>query len=286
MKNGIHLFRKLILIVIGSCTLHAEESFVEGKLTGQIGNQFFIIATTTSLALDLSATPTFPDLLSDSSNNIPLNFQKVFYHLNTKTPRISSEYHEPVYYYKPLPLKKNIRLFGYFQSEKYFKHHKKEILELLGPHPEIKEYLGSKYKNLISHPNTVAVHLRSYYDYDPQQKIFMQYGRKYYEKAMSLFPSDTLFVVFSNDMNMCKRELIPIKRPMIFIEGEAHYHDLYLMSMCKHQIIGNSSFSWWGAYLNTNPDKKVIAPPHWYNLNFGLDDKDVVPEEWLRLSLD
>ena len=102
---------------------------------------------------------------------------------------------------------------------------------------------------------------------------------------MALFPEDALFVIFSNDMEGCKKELASIPRPMIFIEGEPHYHDLYLMSFCKHTIICNSSFSWWAAYLNPNPRKKIVAPPRWYTSGCGLDDKDVVPPEWLRVSL-
>jgi hypothetical protein len=227
----------------------------------------------------------FPDLLTDKSNNIPLNYEKVFYHLNTSRPAIKYEYREPFYHYSSIPYFGNMRLFGYFQSEKYFKNHKKEILELFAPHDEIKEYLQTKYKDLLAHPNTVALHLRSYYDHDPEQKYYIQYGNDYYRKAMALFPSDALFVVFSNDMAACKTEIASIKRPMIFIEGEQYYHDLYLMSMCKHNIICNSSFSWWAAYLNPNPEKIVITPPHWYASGSGLDDKDIVPQEWLKLDL-
>jgi hypothetical protein len=262
-----------------------KTSFVEGKLTGQLGNQMFVIATTLSLALDHGATAVFPDYLSDKSNNIPFYFEKIFYHLNTSTPVISSNYHEPFYHYTPIPYTHNIALHGYFQSEKYFKHHKREVLELFAPRPEIQQYLTTKYKDLLVHPNTVAVHLRSYFDHDPQQKVFIQYGKSYCEKAMALFPDDALFVVFSNKMDACKKELASIHRPMLFIEGEADYLDLYLMSMCKHNIICNSSFSWWAAYLNPNREKVVVTPPRWYTPSSGLDDKDVVPPEWLRLQL-
>jgi|GEM_PF-984532 hypothetical protein len=262
-----------------------ELSFVEGKLTGQLGNQMFVIAATVSLALDHNATPVFPGYLSDKSNNIPFYFERLFYHLNTVKPPTSSAYHEPFYHYNPIPYTKNIALHGYFQSEKYFKRHKKKILELFAPNPEIKKYLRAKYQDLLAHPNTVALHLRSYRDHDPEQKVFIQYGKSYCEKAMALFPEDALFVVFSNTMDACKQELASIQRPMLFIEEPCDYLDLYLMSMCKHNIICNSSFSWWAAYLNPNPEKVVVTPPCWYTPSSGLDDKDVVPPEWLRLKL-
>lgn len=259
--------------------------FVEGKLTGQLGNQMFVIAATVSLALDHDAIAVFPDFLSDQTNGIPFNFERIFYHLNTSKPLISSEYHEPFYHYSPILYQENMALYGYFQSEKYFARHKKEILELFAPPPEIREYLQEKYRDLLAHPNTVALHLRSYHDHDPQQEVFVQYGENYCEKAMALFPEDALFVVFSNRMDDCKKELAAIQRPMIFIEGELYYHDFYLMSFCKHNIICNSSFSWWAAYLNPNPDKRVIAPPRWYTPDSGLNDQDVVLQEWVRVAL-
>lgn len=260
--------------------------FVEGKLTGQLGNQMFVIAATVSLALDHFATPIFPDYLSDKSNNIPFYFEKLFYHLNTSPPEVSPyEYQEPFYSYSPIPYRENISIRGYFQSEQYFRHHKKEILDLFQPHPEITEYLTTKYKDLLAHPNTVSVHYRSYHDDDPNQKIYIQYGKEFYEKALSFFPEDALFVVFSNKIEECKKEFASITRPMLFIEGNHDYQDLYLMSFCKHNIIGNSSFSWWAAYLNQNPNKIILTPPRWYAPSCGLDDKDVVPPEWLRIQL-
>ncbi len=268
-------------------TAFALNSFVVGELTGQLGNQMFVIAATVSLALDHDSDPIFPDLVNKTVDNIPLNYQKVFYHLNPFMPQnkhISVRYKEPHYHYAPIPYSPNMCIAGYFQSEKYFQHHKKEIIELFKPHPEITEYLQKKYGDLLNCPNTVSVHMRSYLDFDPAQRIYPFYGKCYFEKAMSLFPADTLFIVFSNDMNLCKKELADIPRNMYFVEGEEHYHDLYLMSMCKHNIICHSSFSWWAAYLNPNPHKIIITPPVWFNDSAGLNSKDVVPADWIILK--
>lgn len=284
MRNILQI-ALFLAILFGKNEIQAAQPFVEGKLTGQLGNQMFVIAAATSLALDRGATAVFPDLISDLTNGIPLNFAKVFYHLNTnRPPFITTKYHEPFYHYTPIPYTPNMQIYGYFQSEKYFKNHREEIVQLFAPPPQIREYLTTTYKEILAHPYTVSLHFRSYYDHDPQQKTFIQYGRPYFEKAMSLFPEEALFVVFSNQMETCKRELAGIHRPMVFIEREPHYHDLYLMSFCKHHIICNSSFSWWAAYLNSNPNKIIITPPQWYASESGLDDKDVVPEGWIRLN--
>ncbi len=160
-----------------TCALNANKPFVAGELTGQLGNQLFVIAATINLALDNNAEPVFPNLATRNDDNTPLNYQKVFYHLKTSFPQgqsISSIYNEP-FDYAPIPYTPNMYLRGYFQSEKYFIHHKKEVLELLAPHPEITKYLQSKYGVLLSHPMTVSVHLRSYVDHDPYQKIYPQY---------------------------------------------------------------------------------------------------------------
>lgn len=278
------------LILISSIcifnSLAAHQPFVCGEVTGQFGNQLFVIAATVNLALEHNAVPVFPGLISQVDDRL-LNYQKALPHLNTAIPdgqSISTSYHEPHYYYDPIPYKDNMQICGYFQSEKYFKKHKKEIVELFAPPLEIREYLKSKYGYLIDLPNTVSVHLRSYLSHDPEQKLYPLYGFEYFDRAMALFPDDSTFVVFSNDMTIAKKVFGEMPRHIIFIEGERHYHDFYLMSMCKHHIICNSSFSWWAAYLNPNPDKIVIAPPLWYTSGSGMDCRDLLPEEWIILQ--
>lgn len=272
------------IVLVANCS--AEEKFVVGELQGQLGNQMFIIAATTSLALDHGATPVFPSLLYKKDSNIPLNYTKIFYRLNTSLSpevEISLQYYEPHYHYAPIPYQENMRILGWFQSEKFFKSHRQEIIELFSPDQEIKDYLNEKYGDIISDQNTVAVHFRSYEGVCGVHSVHCQYDLDYYQKAISLFPAESLFVVFSNDIEWCKKNFAGIDRKFRFIEGEPHYIDLYLMSMCRSNIICNSSFSWWAAYLNLNPDKVVVAPPHWVNPSFAIDS-DVYPDEWIRIK--
>lgn len=261
--------------------------FITCDLMGQLGNQFFQIAAATSLALDCGATPLFPSLVNEKAYNIPLNYSKVFYHLNTNQPEspIEHVYIEPQFPYSPIPVSMNMSIRGWFQSEKYFRHHKHEIMALFAPHPEINNYLQKKYAHILQQ-DTVSIHYRSYDVEDPQHTVYAQCGMEYFSRAINTFPKDSLFVVFSNDMEWCKENLSKIPRNFFFVEGEAHYHDLYLMSMCKHNIICNSSFSWWAAYLNVNPDKQIIAPKKWFNPIYeakGNGTKDLIPEEWTLL---
>lgn len=265
--------------------LATPKPFVIGHLMGQFGNQMFQIGTAMSLALDHGAVACFPDLVTERDFNIPLNYQKVFYNVNVEMPSedVDFNYLEKQYTYSPIPYRPNMSIRGWFQSEKYFRHHRQEIMELFAPPPEIKEYLYEKYASVILNPRTVSIHFRSYDIEDPEQKVYLKCDKDYYLHAIESFPEDSLFVVFSNDMNWCKVNFADLDRDFIFIEDEAYYYDLYLMSMCKDNIIANSSFSWWGAYLNTNPSKRVIAPAKWFNPAYGADTRDLIPEEWILL---
>jgi hypothetical protein len=266
----------------------AAEPVVVGNLHHQLGNQFFIIAATASLAWDNGATPVFPNLVKQRKYNTITNYRNIFYRLNVTVPpgtQLGFHYFEPHYHYAPIPYEPNMQISGYFQSEKYFAHHKEEIKELFSPSEEIQRFLKENYQDILDHPNTVAIYVRSFLEEDPKQTCFITYGRDYYKKAMEFFSGeDVLFVVFSNKMNWCKKLLKGLPGKIRFIEGEKYYHDFYLMSRCKHHIICNSTFSWWAAYLNPNQGKKVITPKIWFNPNFEADTKDLLPSEWISLD--
>ncbi|HSU50429.1 MAG TPA: alpha-1,2-fucosyltransferase, partial [Segetibacter sp.] len=126
---------------------------------------------------------------------------------------------------------------------------------------------------------------------DYSKKVVQDYhgtlNEEYYQKAInkltSLSPNPT-FYIFSDDVEWVKDKLL-LKRPAEFITGEVtknHYEDFYLMSQCKHNIIANSSFSWWAAWLNPNPDKIVIAPKKWFN-NAPYNTNDLIPQSWIKL---
>lgn len=292
-------FQCLMVFIFGTLpSILAANPYVTARLWGRFGNQLFIIAAATSLALENGVTPTFPDFAAalDPECNLKINYdlpslrtdyEKIFYHLNVAQPieEIEFYYKEPSFTYAPIPYQPNMIIEGWFQSEKYFINHKKEIIDLFGPSPEILQYLKSKYSALIKHPKTVSIHLRNYYKENPNlERVYPTYGKDYVEKAISLFPEDSLFVVFSDQISWCKEQLAGIPRNIHFIEGEKFYHDFYLMSMCKHHIICNSTFSWWAAYLNKNPDKIVVAPQQWFSPEYNHNSSDLIPEGWITIN--
>ncbi|MDR2948170.1 MAG: alpha-1,2-fucosyltransferase [Prevotella sp.] len=184
----------------------------------------------------------------------------------------------------------NITMSGYFQNEKYFK----DIVKVLRNDFTFKSPLiddNLKVSDKIRSSQSVAIHIRRG-DYLSQnsQSNFITLDKAYYEKAIRLAINQIKnpeFFVFSEDFEWIKENLNFENYPVTFIDwnkGKNSYIDMQLMSLCKHNIIANSSFSWWAAWLNNNQDKVVIAPGHWFQdekKNILLDD--FYPDGWKKI---
>ncbi len=179
-------------------------------------------------------------------------------------------------------------LDGYFQDENIFKEHRDLILKVF----KFKNELTPKNKVLadqIKSINSVSVHIRrGDYLVACYNDILSNY---YYNHAMDYIASkveNPHFYIFSDDIEWVKKNL-RIKYPHTFVdnnrEKESADQDMHLMSLCKHNIIANSTFSWWGAWLNQNPEKIVLVPRVWLTgTNAKKDTKNVIPEDWIRIK--
>jgi hypothetical protein len=168
-------------------------------------------------------------------------------------------------------------LDGYWQSEKYFKEFESVIKEELKPNQDILDKLN---KTPFINKNVVSMHIRRT-DYTTSNGYHPVQTIDYYKRGLEVIGDYDYIFVFSDDIKWCKENLNFDN--MIFIEGLDDVEDLWLMSMCKHNIIANSSFSWWGAWLNSNPDKKVIAPSNWFGERANLNTSDIIPSEWIKI---
>lgn len=236
--------------------------YVTCDLRGGIGNQLFQIATTLSYAWDYDAIAIFPDL-NRSDSNLSFHRNEIFFRLDASgasRPFLSSFQESTWHSSEKIPFQYDQKLFGYFQSWKHFDHHRDRILSVLAPSQSVLSYLTTKYSDLISSPNTVSIHVRTFNSVLHGSKLHPFLGLEYYKKAIDLFPPDMIFVVFSDRINWCKKHFTQFERRFVFVEGNNAIQDLFLMSMMKHHINANSSFSWWGAYLNQNPGRMVIVP--------------------------
>ena len=279
MKNKRVAFLCSALMLFSS--VNAEEKpFVIGSILGGLGNQMFEVAATCALAWDNGAEPYFPDF-------IPLlpyseSLRHVFFRCALYPPKneISCEWGTPVYGYEPILFTNGMKLSGYSQSEKYFAHYRDRLVQFFAPKDDDLQYIKRKYGRILEHSHSICVHIRYYFAEKPDEPGFRQYDEEYYEKAMDLFTNDALFVVISDNMEFAKKIISTKERNVIFIENEPHYIDFFLQTLCKHNIIGNSSFSWWGAWLNQNPGKIVIRPKEWMG---GYPDIGG-PDSWIRIN--
>ncbi len=271
-------------------SMQLTQGIILGSIFAELGNNFFQVATTLAFAWDHHSTAYFPELVDRldcpyNPKNVPLNYSHVFFRCNIARPEKSIEYEweEPSYAYHIIPYHRSMRLKGYFQSEKYFIHHRTRLLDFFAPGAEDLSYLQSSYKFILEHPCTVGIQMRWQYE-DPSGKMYIQYGEDYLKKIMKYFPEDALYVVSSNNMQFVRENIPPEMKNVFFIEHEPHYIDFFLLSLCKHNVITNSTFGWWSAWLNQNPNQIVIAPAQWYHPNCTLPTQDLLPSRWIKVQ--
>lgn len=187
-----------------------------------------------------------------------------------------------------LETKGNIYIDGYWQSEKYFSVIKNILLSELVIKYE-QDLKNKELAKLICNTESVSLHIRRG-DYVHDQLTNLYHGLcsfDYYQKAVDQIVQkipNCHFYVFSDDP-LWVRENFKLDYPLIIVDHNninTNYEDLRLMSLCHHNIIANSSFSWWGAWLNKNPEKIVYAPEKWFN-DKKLDTSDLIPGSWLKI---
>jgi len=285
------------------------------KLQGGLGNQIFQYTfgkslakkNNTDLKLDLS-------FYNDKQNNLQRNYSLKYFNtkeniaLDKETKKLKknewkdgrrSFFHNLFFANKSIYIKEkqfnfdkkilktteDIYLDGYWQSEKYFK----DIEKIIKKELTLKERLSNRAKEIakeIKNSNSISIHVRRG-DYVKNPRTNSHHGLcsiSYYEKSIKKITQQTQnthFFIFSDDIKWAKKNL-KTSSPTTFVEDSKDHEDLILMSLCKHNIIANSSFSWWGAWLNNNPNKIIIAPQKWFN-DPKRNTVDLIPKSWIRI---
>lgn len=235
-----------------------------GKM-GRMGNQLFQIAASIGLSIRNNDTYVFPNWEHEKDFNL--------HNCYSNKIRVTESYNEPFFHFKEINNRNSrfqtLDLIGYFQSHLYWMHCKDLILDLLSP-----VYHFEKQEGLCS------IHVRRG-DYLKFQDCHPVQSMEFYEKAMDLSGCDK-FLVFSDDIKWCKDNF---KGNMFeFSEGREPAIDLALMSKkCENNIICNSSFSWWGAFLNKSSTKTVIYPSNWFGTKLNHQTKDLIPSSWVKI---
>jgi len=184
-------------------------------------------------------------------------------------------------------LEKNYILEGYFQNEVYFK----DIAATIHDEFSLKNDLdpqNAKLAQIMVNENSVSLHVRrGDYTNVNNSTVYHICTKEYFLSAIDYVIQriqNPTFYIFSDDMDWVKANII-LDYPFTYIThntGASSYIDLVLMSKCKHNIISNSTFSWWGAWLNRNNSKVVVAPKFWFK-NSKENDDFTLPSDWARL---
>lgn len=288
------------------------------KLKGGLGNQMFQFAFGRKLAL-LNNTSLLLDTLNGYKNDrYRRNFKLDVF--NIKADYISRKYAHKLRFYNYIfrainkvnlnfkfrdleiikevkdtfdpnvlkPLNNNIYCDGYWQTEKYFK----DIKEIIISDFTLK-HINNKIKPLleeIENCNSVSIHIRDYKSL-PNGKLdkaasikYADISSKYYNSAIEYIKDkNNKIKLFVFTDNIClSKNILNLDYHTVFVSGNKDYEDLFLMSKCNNNIIANSSFSWWAAWLNKNRNKVVIAPSKWYD-KANIETRDLLPDNWIKI---
>jgi hypothetical protein len=260
-----------------------------GKL-GQLGNQMFQYAATKGIAAHRGydmCIPQHDEVFPDGIGNLlKIELDNAFT-IHSQRGIVGRSFAEQLsvipegifqfneYLFNNCP--DNVSLYGFFQTEKYFKHIEDEIRKDFKFNSTIQKECEPIVDEVFDQ-SPIALHIRRG-DFLINSGNHYNLSLEWYEKSLSKFDSDREVILFSDDpLWISSQELFKPDR-FIISEGNSSYHDLYLMTQCSDFIIANSTFSWWGAWLaNTG---RVIAPSKWFGPNNAhLNTQDLYPEHW------
>jgi len=277
------------------------------KLTGGLGNQMFQYAMGrmlsikhgTQLVLDKSGYKTYKvhnyeldrfQIVENYQSHFAIAADKVLTTLRIKTP--VPTFKEPFFHYSDsaLKVKPPVAIDGYWQSEKYFADIRKNLLEEFNlknsPSQENQEWIKA-----ITKSPSVSLHIRrGDYISNPHANAFhgilpLTYYANAVEKLKE-YEKNLTYFIFSDDPEWVSKNLkLDGETYYISNNQKQGYEDLRLMKHCKHNVIANSSFSWWAAWLNEAPDKRVCGPNRWFK-DPTVNTSDVLPTDWLKIGIE
>ena len=294
-----------------------EEKELAGHLMGGLGNVMFIVATCFALSKKYKVKLRFycnASVWRDDKRRM-IQCYKMFekFDIDSVNNRKSGiTFREPYFFHESITLDRRIHncIYGYFQSYKYFDAYKSEFIKMLNnPYKDEVDHLLTEYllKQIATNQNDgsgfgsgsgsgsvaetppskkiqafefVSVHVRRT-DYLALSDIHLNLGTTYYEEAISNFSKEkSIFLIFSDDVEFIQRE--PLFQNLVnkyIIADQDDEYCFWLMSACDHNIIANSSYSWWASYINSNPNKLVISPSKWFGPKGPVYKiRDIIPE--------
>jgi hypothetical protein len=270
-------------------------TFIDIGAHGRLGNQMFQFASTVGIARKLGYEVVFPtenienasieDFKDGITREVYFDIPKIFEvpdQMLKSTDQIlyDKQVQEPHFHFCEdlFKIPDSTNLKGYYQTEKYFDHCKKEIEDIFTFKSSIKTKALEVFPKI--NLDTVSIHLRVG-DYVGLQQFHPICDADYYASAMNYFmDKDYYFLIFSDNIPYSK-EIFGESENILYICNNEPEVDMCLMSLCQHNVIANSSFSWWAAWLNKNPNKKVVAPKKWFGPSYSYQNtNDLYCKNW------
>tara|TARA_A100001015_G_C15026532_1_gene730799 strand:- start:205 stop:1059 length:855 start_codon:yes stop_codon:yes gene_type:complete len=282
---------------------------IRSKLTGGLGNQMFQFAAAFTVA-KRKQVDLFLDLGWLDTRNLHNGFElenvfdiyskvnflkKDFIFKNINIGRYLAKFdfklktfEEPHFHFSSeiFNISNHVYLKGYWQSELYFREYSNELKKIFIFSKNINESISS-IKNEIYNSNSVSIHIRRG-DYVSKKNInhYIDLKNFYLKAAKNVARQTTnpIFFIFSDDPGWVSKNF-KLEYPYKIVNinnGINSFKDMYLMSLCKHNIIANSSFSWWAAWLNNNEHKMVFAPKNWFK-DKSINTENLYPISWITV---
>lgn len=283
------------------------------KIIGGLGNQMFQYAYAKALQqkgyevkLDISEFDTYKlhggfqldkydiDLqVSTTKENDTFYKKNIFFRIASKMNLLPSKIikeNNLSFCKELLEIKDNSYVTGYFQCEKYFIDIKPILIQQFKINQSATSFTLQITHEISNSVNSCSIHIRRG-DYTNKNNVNIHgvCSLDYYKNAVEMIDNQSKhsvsYFIFSDDMEWVKDNLIVENATYIDSkEKRLPHEDIYLMSLCNHNIIANSSFSWWGAWLNQHQEKIVIAPKKWFeNAKMQKQAKDIIPDTWIKI---
>lgn len=267
---------------------------------GGLGNQLFQIFCGISYVLSNKITFKIKANKQDESKTRPTYWNNIFYYLKPylyDSINNVKMYKEPNFTYNIIPHSNtNFILSGYFQSYKYFETNYNDIIEIIKLEQQ-KQQIKEKYDKLLKN-NTISIHFRigdlkkgAGHGHVLNIQYYLNALNYLSQKIENIKEYDCIYFGEKQDDIDIKNIIEVIKKTfpkLTFVQCNYNIQDweqLLLMSLCQHNILANSTFSWWGAYLNNNSEKIVIYPSRWFRPDMNLSTKDLFPVKWIKINI-
>lgn len=248
--------------------------YIVPALGGRLGNHLFMIAHAYAKGLEYNKRVVIykPHVIHHGHDYSTTIFRKLDYIDTWEENRNNNP--------NPPSDDKHSIYVGYYQSESYFERYSENIKSLFGAPLEFVYDVKKEFPFIFNKTTTVINVRRGDYLHSPNYHPTVT--PQYIKEATKRIPNTDVYLVASDDIPWCKDNL-QLDKPVVYLENKLPHEQLWILSMCQHFVLSNSSFSWWAAYLCRNPKKIVVVPETWFGPEYKHGWENIYCKDWIIL---